>query len=86
MMFLVDCPDCDARYFGVGDFFNDRGQIIRLATIQDNNCQRCQKIGEIVGLEACLGVWTCVRGSVALVRRFLGRHIGKLCESMTTHY
>ena len=53
MMFLVECPDCDANYFGVGDFFNDRGRIIRLGTIEDKNCQRCKKISEIVGLEAC---------------------------------
>ncbi len=53
MMFLVDCPACDARYFGIGDFFNERGRIIRLATTPGNDCERCQKIGEIVGLEAC---------------------------------
>jgi primosomal protein N' len=42
----IQCPDCDAIFLLHGDFGQQQGQFVRMATTSWESCDRCMKIRE----------------------------------------
>jgi predicted Zn finger-like uncharacterized protein len=46
----MQCPDCDAVFYLLGDFINGEGQLVRAGEIHSDDCAKCKAICDEVGM------------------------------------
>lgn len=51
MVAILLCPDCEARYYLVGNFSKNEGRMIRLGEVAHLDCDRCDELHTRMGFE-----------------------------------
>ena len=51
MVAILVCPDCDARYYLIGNFSENEGRMIRASDVNRLDCERCNELHTRMGFE-----------------------------------
>lgn len=46
----MQCPDCDAVFYLLGDFIEGEGQIVRAGTTHSDDCPKCLAVCTEAGM------------------------------------